>query len=452
MTADVAEPSSPPSRRREQRGWYFYDWANSAYATTVLAVFLGPYLNALAASAAGGDDRFVDFLGFDVRAKAYFTLIVTISAVAQAVLMPVAGALADHTGRKKEILGALAYVGAFATLCMYFVGDGDYVLGGVLFLVANVAFAASMVVYNSFLPEIAAPDERDRISSRGWGFGYLGGGLLLALNLVMVLNSESFGLDQAMAARIALASAGLWWGGFTLIPLLRLRNRAVGTVGEHSTGQAVAGSFRQLGRTLAGLRRYPRTLLFLLAYLIYNEGVQTVIIISSSFATDALRLPQTVQVGTILMVQFVAFGGALLLGWLATIYGTKRVVLASLVGWAGVVGAAYFLQVGSAEQFFALGFVIAIVLGGTQALSRSMYSHVIPRGREAEYYSLYELSDKGATAVGSAIVTLAIHLTGSYRIAIVSLVIFFAAGFVLLLAVNLPRATREAGNPVPERI
>jgi MFS-type transporter involved in bile tolerance (Atg22 family) len=448
----AVEHPSQSARQREWRGWYFYDWANSAYATTVLAVFLGPYLTSIAATAAGGENRYVDVLGFDVRAKAYYPLVVAVSAIVQAVLMPVAGALADYTGRKKEMLGVLAYTGALATLCFYFVGDGLYLLGGALFLIANVSFAAAMVVYNSFLPEIATPDERDKVSSRGWGFGYLGGGVLLALNLALVLNSASLGLDQAMAARIALASAGLWWGGFTVIPLLRLRNRAAAPAGAHSAGRAIGGSFRQLGRTLAGLRHYPRTLLFLLAYLIYNEGVQTVIIISVTFADTELRLPQTVQVGTILMVQFVAFGGALLLGWIATIYGTKRVVLASLVGWGGVVGAGYFLETGSAAQFFALGFVIAIVLGGTQALSRSMFSHVIPRGREAEYYSLYEISDKGATAFGTAVVTLAIQLTGNYRVAIVSLVVFFAVGFVLLLAVNFPRATREAGNPVPKRI
>lgn len=451
MTTVAEEPVAPaPSRRYEQRGWYFYDWANSAFPTVVLTVFLGPYLTAIADDAATGG--YVDVLGFAVRPSAYYTLVVTVSALLQVLLMPIAGALADHTGRKREMLGGLAYAGAFATTAMYFVSDGRYLLGGLLFMLANTAFAAAMVIYNSFLPEIATADERDAVSSRGWGFGYLGGGLVLLLNLILFLYHDAFGVTEGMAVRIALSSAGLWWGIFTIIPMLRLRNRAAGAVHEGSTGKAMVASFRQLGRTIVGLRRYPRTLLFLLAYLIYNDGVQTVISFSAIYADRELGLSQTVRIGAILMVQFVAFGGALLLGWLATVYGTKRVVLTSLVGWVGVVTVAYFLPRGAAVQFFVLGFVIAIVMGGTQALSRSMYSHVIPRGREAEYFSLYEISDKGSTFLGSFAITLALQVTDNYRMAIVSLVIFFVAGFLLLLSVNLPRAIREAGNPVPRRL
>jgi MFS transporter, UMF1 family len=450
MTA-VAEqpPASPASRRREQRGWYFYDWANSAFPTTVLTVFLGPYLTEIADTAQVGG--YVDVLGFAVRPSAYYTLVVAASAVLQVILMPIAGALADHTGRKRELLGVLAYLGAFATAAMYFVSDGRYLLGGVLFMIANTAFAAAMVIYNSFLPEISTPDERDKVSSRGWGFGYLGGGMLLALNLGLFLYHDAFGLSAGMAVRIALASAGLWWAGFTIIPMLRLRNRAAAPRGG-TVGQTVAGSFRQLGRTFAHLRRYPRTLLFLLAYLVYNDGVQTVISFSAVYADRELGLSDEVRIATILMVQFVAFGGALLLGWVASLFGTKRVVLTALAGWVVVVSAAYFLPKGAVGLFVALGFMIAIVMGGTQALSRSMYSQVIPRGREAEYFSLYEISDKGSTFLGSFAITLALQLTDNYRTAIISLVIFFVLGFVLLFSVNLTRATQEAGNPVPQRI
>ncbi|MEV4188883.1 MFS transporter, partial [Streptosporangium canum] len=222
--------------------------------------------------------------------------------------------------------------------------------------------------------------------------------------------------------------------------------------GAESAGQAVAGSFRQLGRTIVELRRYPLTLGFLVAYLIYNDGVQTVISFSATYADKELELGQSVQIGAILMVQFVAFGGALLLGRLAASYGAKRVVMSALVGWTAVVGVAYFLPKGSAPAFFALGFAIAIVMGGTQALSRSLFSHVIPAGKEAEYYSLYEISDKGSTFLGSFTLALALQLTDSYRLGIISLVIFFVVGFVLLAAVNLPKAIRAAGNEVPDRV
>ncbi|WP_169946401.1 MFS transporter [Microbispora sp. H11081] len=449
MTApQVVQEEIPEARRREQRGWYWYDWANSAFQTTVLTVFLGPYLTSVATTAAGGESGFVSFLGLDLRPKAYFTTLVTISVLLQIVIMPIIGAVADHTGRKKQMLGVLAYLGATATLGFYLVSGDAYLLGGALFLVANVAFGASIVVYDSFLPQISGAEERDAVSSRGWGFGYLGGGLLLALNLVVYLSG---GVEEGLAVRISLASAGLWWGVFTLIPMLRLRNRRV-PVHEATAARAVAGSVRQLGRTIADLRRYPRTLLFLAAYLVYNDGVQTVIGFSATYADQELGLSQTHQIGAILMVQFVAVGGALGLARLAARIGTKRTVLASLVVWTVVVGVAYFLQKGAAVQFYAIAFAIAIVMGGTQALSRSLYSLVIPPGREAEYFSLYQISDKGSAFLGSLTLTLALQLTDSYRTAIVSLVVFFVVGFVLLATVNLPRAIREAGNEVPSHI
>ncbi|GLW06947.1 MFS transporter [Microtetraspora sp. NBRC 13810] len=390
-------------------------------------------------------------LGFDVRPSAYYSFVVGAAAILQIILMPVAGALADHTGRKRELLGVFAFLGAAATVCFWFVTGGAYLLGGALFLVANVGFAAAFVVYNSFLPEISTAAERDRVSARGWGFGYLGGGLLLAIHLGMYLNTDALGIDGGTAARIALASAGLWWGGFTIIPLLRLRNRRRAIAAENA-GQAVSRSFRELARTAADLRRYPLTLAFLVTYLIYNDGVQTVISFSATYADRELGLSETVRIGSLLMVQFVAFGGALLLGRLAGRYGAKRVVQYALIVWVAVVGVAYFLPAGSALPFFALGIAIAIVMGGTQALSRSLFSHVIPKGKEAEYYALYEISDKGSTFLGSFALGIALQLTDSYRLGILSLLIFFALGFVLLGLINMPKAIRAAGNEVPDRV
>ncbi|MET7329616.1 MFS transporter [Nonomuraea sp. NPDC005650] len=470
----AALDDSPAARRREQRGWYFYDWANSAFYTTIISVFLGPYLIPVAKTAACAKDfpnvasgtcvadfdkladsnpglGYVDVLGADIRPAAFFGLTLTIAVFLQIVVLPVVGALADHTGRKREMLGGFAYVGALATMALYFVEGDRYMLGGVLFILANLAYGSSVVVYDSFLPQISTPAERDGVSSRGWAIGYLGGGLLLALNLVLYLQRDSLGLPESMAVRISMMSAGLWWAIFTIIPLLRLRNRPVPTH-ETTALRSVGGSFRQLGRTLAELRRYPLTLLFLVAYLVYNDGVQTVIGNSAAFASEALKLGQTVQITAILMVQFVAFFGALLLGRLARSFGTKRTVLASLVLWTAIVVAALFVGVGQELQFYLMAFAIAIVLGGTQALSRSLFSQVIPKGREAEYFSLLQISDKGSAFIGSLTVTIALQLTNSYRIAIVSMIIFFIIGFVLLALTNLPKAIRQAGNEVPDRI
>jgi UMF1 family MFS transporter len=436
--------------RRERRGWYFYDWADSAFSTTVLTVFLGPYMSTIAKAAADADG-YVHPLGLDVRAKAVFPFAVTVSVILQVLLLPATGALIDHTGRKRGTLAVFAYLGAFATMGLYFATDGRYLLAAALFIVANLAFGCSEVASNSFLPDIAGPDERDTVSSRGWGIGYLGGGLLLALNLVLYLMHGRFGLSQGMAVRISLASAGVWWAGFTLIPLRRLRDPHRGRTGE-SAFRAVRGGFAQLGVTLRDLRNRPVTLLFLLAFLVYNDGVQTVITLSATYATEELGLAQSAVIAAVLLVQFVAFGGALLLGRLAARYGSKRVVLASLAAWTLVVLASYTLQRGSVVQFMVLAAVIGAVMGGTQALSRSLFSHLVPRERAAEYFGFYEISDKGTSWLGPLVFALALQLTDSYRSAIVSLVVFFVAGFMLLVTVDVPRGIREAGNPLPRRV
>ncbi|MBO0826829.1 MAG: MFS transporter, partial [Streptosporangiales bacterium] len=347
------------------------------------------------------------------------------------------------------LLAAFAYVGALATAAMFFLAGDRYLLGGALFLVANTALGMSVVVYNSFLNDIATPDERDRVSARGWAIGYLGGGLLLALNLGLFLGHDTLGLSTGYAVRICLLSAGIWWAAFTLIPLRRLRNR---TPLDVEGGRALTAGFAQLGRTIASLRQRPRTLLFLAAFLLYNDGIQTVIALASVYGAKELKLGQTVLISTILIVQFMAFAGALLLGRLARRLGAKRVLLGSLVVWTLVLVVAYNLRAGAALQFYLLGAAIAIVLGGSQALSRSLFSQLVPRGREAEYFGFYEISDKGTSWIGPLVFGLALQLTGSYRSAIVSLVAFFVAGFFLLLGTDVRKAVVEAGNPVPDRI
>ncbi|MCO5997031.1 MFS transporter [Actinoallomurus rhizosphaericola] len=452
--APVGTPAetTPRDRRREQRGWYFYDWANSAFDTTVVAVFLGPYLSDIAKAAADANG-FVHPLGADVRAKAVYPLAVTLSVVLQVLVLPLAGALADHTGRKRALLGVFAYIGAFATMGLYFVGGGRYLLGAALFVVGNLALGASTVVYNAFLTDIAEPDERDAVSSRGWGLGYLGGGLLLVLNLVLFLAHGAFGVTKTEAVRVSLASAGVWWAAFTLIPLRALRDRRHAPApAAEPLRAAVRAGFGRLAGTLRDMRGRPVTLLFLLAFLVYNDGVQTVITMSATFATEELRLGQTDVIAAVLLVQFVACGGALLLGRLARRYGAKRVILVSLVLWTAVVLAAYGLRRGSAAEFLALAAAIGVVLGGTQALSRSLFSHLLPRDREAEYFGFYVISDKGTSWLGPLVFAAALQWTDSYRTALVSLVVFFVIGLALLVTVDVPRGVREAGNPLPRRL
>ncbi|MBD9732525.1 MFS transporter [Streptomyces sp. H28] len=440
-------PDEAAGRRREQHGWYVYDWACSVYSTTVVTVFLGPYLTSVAEAAADAEG-FVHPLGIPVRAGSFFAYAVSLSVILAVVLMPLVGAAADRTGRKKPLLAAAAYTGAAATAGMFFLAGERYLLGGVLLVVANAAQSVAMMLYNAYLPQIAAPEERDAVSSRGWAFGYAAGALVLVANLVLYTAHDSFGVSEGMAVRICLASAGLWWGAFTLVPLRRLRDRRAPA---REAGGAVSG-FRQLAATLRDMRRHPFTLAFLLAYLVYNDGIQTVISQASLYGSKELGLGQSTLIVAVLLVQVLAVAGALALGRLARTYGAKRTVLGSLVAWTLTLAAGYFLPANAPVWFFVLAAGIGLVLGGSQALSRSLFSHMVPPGKEAEYFSAYELSDRGMSWLGPLLFGLTYQVTGSYRDAILSLVGFFVLGFVLLARVPVRRAIADAGNPVPERI
>ncbi|RPF31924.1 MFS transporter [Streptomyces sp. TLI_185] len=432
-------------RQREQRGWYFYDWACSVYSTSVLTVFLGPYLTAVAKSAADADG-FVHPLGIPVRAGSFFAYCVSASVIVSILVMPLVGAAADRTGRKKPLLAACAYVGATATTGLFFLSGDRYLLGGLLLIVANSSVAVSMVVYNSYLPQIAPPEDRDRVSSRGWAFGYAAGSSMLIVNLVLFTGHDAFGVSESTAVRICLASAGLWWGAFTLVPLKGLRDRRTA-----SAAPAVHG-WRQLASTVRDMRGKPLTLAFLLAYLIYNDGIQTVISQASVYGSEELGLSQSTLITAVLMVQVLAVAGALGMGRLARTYGAKRTILGSLVAWTVTLGAGYFLPAGAPVWFFVLASGIGLVLGGSQALSRSLFSHLVPPGKEAEYFSAYEMSDRGMSWLGPLLFGITYQLTGSYRDAIISLVAFFVIGFALLARVPVRQAILAAGNPVPERI
>jgi UMF1 family MFS transporter len=440
------------NNRREQVGWYFYDWANSAFYTTVVTVFLGPYLTGIAEAAAeslGKGNTFVYPLGIRVFSGSFFPYVVALSVGLQMVFLPILGAIADYSHRKKQMLALFAYIGSFATMGLYFLQGTNYLLGGGLFILANLSFGASIVFYNSFLPDIATAEERDRVSSVGWAIGYLGGGLLLALNLYLFSKAESFGLSQGQAVRISLASSGAWWALFTLIPLSTLKNRS--PVKEPPSGQHyIVTGFKQLRHTISSARRYPQTLLFLIAYLLYNDGIQAVITLASVFGAKELKLEQSALVQVILMVQFAAFGGSLIFNWVAKLIGSKQAIMLSLVIWTGVLVYAYAL-LQTKLQFFILGAVIAIVLGGSQALSRSVYSLMIPKGQEAEYFSLYEVSDKGTSWLAPLMFGLALQFTGSYRVAILSLVVFFIVGLTVLARVSVRQAAIEAGNEAPAK-
>ena len=429
-------------------GWYVYDWANSAFSTTVVTVFLGPYLASVAKAAAGPDGSITPF-GVSMHPGAWFSFCVSLSVALQVLVLPVIGAVTDASHQKKRMLALTAFTGAIATTGLFFVSAeaGTYILGGLLFIIANLAFGASMVVANAFLPDLAAPEERDAVSSRGWALGYLGGGLLLLAHLLYYEAIKDAGGPEGLAVRIILSSAGVWWALFTLVPLKLLPPDARSQARTKPEPLAIGAAFRQLWTTLRGLKAYPMTLLFFVAYLLYNDTIQTVIAMASVYGSEELGLGLDTLTKAILIVQFVAVGGSLLFERLAGLIGTKPAITLGLLGWAGVLVAAY-IAVTTETHFYVLAVVIALVMGGTQALSRSLFSVMIPPGREAEYFSLYEISDKGTSWLGPMLFGVALTMTNSYRLALLSLIVFLLAGLVLLLKVNVPRAMAEAlGQP-----
>ncbi|MFE4360641.1 MFS transporter [Kitasatospora sp. NPDC056800] len=468
-SADPAADADARSLRRMQFGWYINDWANAAFSATVLTVFLGPYLTTVAKDAADAAGN-VHPLGLTIRAGSFFPYTVSFSVLLSVAVMLLTGTVADRTGRHKELMCGFAYVGSLATMGMFFLGGDRYLLGGGLLVVANIAYAVSVALSYAYLPGLASPDERDKVSSKGWAYGYAGGGLLLIANLALFQGHDAFGLDSGTAVRICLASAGLWWALFTIVPMLRLPSRAgvaptataAPTAPAETTatapgkpgkpGKPATGSLRELGRTLRRMREHPLTLLYLAAFLCYNDGIQTVVSQASLYGSEELGMEQTSLVTAVLLVQVVAIGGALLLGRIAHRYGAKRTILGSLVGWVVTLALGYFMPAHQPAWFYALACMIGLVLGGSQALSRSLFSHLIPPGREAEYFSFYKVSDRGTSWMGPLVFGLAYQLTGSYRSAIISLLVFFVIGFAVLLKVPVRRAIEAVGNPVPERL
>jgi UMF1 family MFS transporter len=476
-----------------------YDWASSAFSTTVATVFLGPYLTALAESAADSNG-FLYLFGVPIRFDSLFAYAISASVLLQVTVLPILGALADYSHLRKRFLIFFSTLGALATLAMFFITAETFWLGPILFIIANVGFGASIVFYNAYLPDIASPDQRDRVSSRGFAMGYLGGGLLLLLNLLMYLLGPSLGLDTALVARLSLASAGAWWLIFSLITFRAIRARhEVRPLPEGETYFSLG--FSQLARlletsarlvtaltllpllipvlvllgvpiTIALLpaigpiailvifmvkksRTLPEGVKYLLAYLLYNDGIQTTINIAAIYAAQELGMSTTTLILVILMIQFVAFGGAFLFAFLAKRLGTRNAIVVSLLVWSLVVIYAWLGMTSQAPilgmeqrqfEFWILGFVIALVLGGSQALSRSLFSQMIPKGQEAEFFSFYEISERGTSWLGPFVFGVVNQLTGSLRVGLLSVIIFFVLGLAVLLTVNVATAIRDAQN------
>ncbi|HMA38386.1 MAG TPA: MFS transporter [Chloroflexia bacterium] len=453
LPAPGAPPPAPVNDRREIWGWIWYDWANSVFSTTVYTTLLGPYLTALAQDAVGENGVVLSVLGFQVTAKSLYPLAISASVLLQVFLLPLLGAIADYTNLKKRLMILFCYLGVSATCLLFLITGSLYLWGALLFILANFCFGASIVLYNAYLAEITTEDQRDSVSSRGFAWGYMGGGILLALNLGLYQGGSALGIAPALAVRLSLLSAGLWWGGFALVTFRRLRTRTAPRALPAGQNLVTVG-FRQLAQTFRELRRLPHTARYLVAFLLYNDGIQTVIGVSSIFLSQELFVARGLPVDNsflielILVIQFVAFGGSFLFAWIAARVGTKRAILISLVIWSGVIIYAYAALHTIAEAW-GLGVVIALVLGGSQALSRSLFSCMIPISREAAFFGIYEIADEGTSWIGPLVFGLVVGATNSYREAILSIIVLMIIGAAILVVTNTRQAIADAGNTPP---
>ncbi len=434
-------------------GWLVYDWANSAFFTTVVSVLIGPYLTSLAERAVGSEGVIADLYFTVITPKNLYGLCIAISVVSMVIFLPLLGAIADYTHLKKRLMAGFCYTGTLAGALLFFVTD-SYLICSALLIVSNMCFAAANVFYNAFLIDLTTEDRRDRVSSLGYASGYIGGVVMLALNFALLSFADDLGISTGMAVRISFLAASLWWGLFAIITFYLVKS--TGRPKEVPEGQTlVSVGFRELWQTLKELRRLRYTALFLIAYLFYNDGIQTVILQSSVFLSYELftsrGLPEnnSFLLGIFFVAQLSALAGAIVFERISRYIGAKRTILISLAIWCGIVIYAYGFLSSTFQAWIMAGF-IGMVLGSSQALSRSLYSQMIPADRESSFFGLYEISEKSTSWMGQLLFVVIVGATGSYRSAILGLIVFFVAGSILLLFTDTARAIHEAGNLTPE--
>ena len=409
--------------RRPVLAGAFYDWANSAFATTVMAGFFPAFFQ-----------RFWS-LGVDPTiSTSRLGFANGIAGFVVAALAPVLGAIADRCGRRKRFLIAWSLLGILGTGLLWFVERGEWGWAAALFVVGSIGFAAANVFYDALLLDVAREDELDRVSAFGYALGYLGGGLLFAFNVLMTVKPGWFGLaDAAEAVRASFVLVAIWWLVFLLPLALQVRERP-GEAGI-SFGAATVLVLRELVATLRQVARYRELALFLVAYWLYIDAVNTIIKMAVDYGV-ALGLPTESLLAALLMTQFVAFPAALAFGWLGDRIGARRGILIGIAIYTLATLYAFFLD--SVVEFFVLAGVIGLVQGGVQSLSRSFFGRLVPEGKGGEFFGFYNMMGKFATVLGPLLVALVALTTGSSRASIASLAILFIAGGLVLLRVREP--------------
>jgi UMF1 family MFS transporter len=424
VSASAISDQAEKTYRKVVNSWAMYDWANSAFVTTIMASVLPVYYSTVAGANLPGN-----------LATVYWGYTASIALLIIAVIAPVLGAIADFSGVKKRFLASFATVGIISSALLFFVTTGDWLLASVIFIVGNIGFAGADMFYNSLLPHVARPGDIDQVSTRGYAFGYLGGGLLLAINIVMI----QFMADQGLAVRLSFVSVAIWWALFS-IPLLRNVTEPQRANKETGINPVVAG-FRRVGRTFQEIRHYKHLFLFLVAFWVYNDGIGTIIKMATIYGAE-IGIESTALIGALLMTQFVGIPFAFAFGWLAKRIGAKRSIYLALVVYALISIGGYFMTIGL--HFWILAFAVGTVQGGAQALSRSLFSAMSPKAKMAEFFGFYEMSSRTAGIVGPLLFAVIGQMTGSSRVSIVALVIFFIIGAFLLSRVDEQEGIRVA--------
>jgi UMF1 family MFS transporter len=418
--------------RRDLRAWAMYDWANSAFQTTIIAAIFPIFFQKVAAADLPAP-----------VATSRFAWATTWSILIVAVVTPLLGALADYAAIKKKLLGVFLAIGAAATGAMYFITRGDWLFALVLFVIGNVGVAGSIVFYESLLPHLVPERELDRVSSAGYAVGYIGGGVLLAINILMMSRPALFGLpSREIAVRASLASVAVWWVVFS-IPLFRNvpePPRRIET-DERPSGNALITAARRLVETFYELRVYRQAFVFLLAFLIYNDGIQTIIRMATIYGTE-IGLDDNAMIGALLVTQFIGIPFAFLFGMFADKIGAKAAIFVGLTVYGCITVLGYFMH--SSSEFFALAILVGMVQGGTQALSRSLFASMIPRHKSSEFFAFFSVFERYAGILGPAIFAWVVERSGTSRNAIISVIAFFVVGAALLTLVDVASGRRAA--------
>ena len=450
MTDRAADP-----RRRAVSGFTLYDVANSAFVTTVVTAVGGPFLTALAEDAAGPDGE-LGLLLFSPRASSVFAYAVSLSVLLQVLALPVLGALADRAEAKRRLLVVSTAVGSLATIALALTPQGTVLPGLLAFVVANVAYGAAILAYNAYLGDVAELPDRHRVSARGFAAGYAGGAFVLALALGLVTAAEPLGLTSGSAVRLAIGLSALWWAVLGAVAVRRLD--AVrqlpgydGAPAAERLHRQVSDSLRQLRGSLGALRALPGTARYLIAFLLFNDAIQAVVALSAVVLREELFVAKGLPpddatpflLQLVLLIQVVAVAGAGVSGRLAERLGAKTTLLGTLVIWIGIVVYAV-AALDSTRAAYVLGVAIAIVLGGSQALARSLFSSMVPAGRQASFFGFYELAERGTAWIGTLLFAVVLDVTGSYRSALLSLLVLFVSGGALLAATDTDRAIAAA--------